>query len=114
MKLLVVLIVIVVGVDSKLFVQEWFNKADLNQNSVLSFEEAKSSLLPKLSGFLGRNSALPVDEKLVAIWNKLDTDGNREVDFGEFKSAANKLFEEYTHKKDLITILQQLKTVGLK
>ena len=113
MKIQLVLVVIIVGVvvESKMFVKEWFDKADLNQDSVLTYDEAKSSLLPKLSGFLG---AVPVEERLQAVWNELDKNGDDVVVFSEFKNAAVKLFDAYAHKKDLGAILKQLKTVALK
>ena len=77
---------------------------------MLTFDEAKSSPLPKLSGLLG---AMLVEERLQEVLNELEKNGDNTVVFSEFQNAAVKFFDAYPHKKDLGAILKQLKTVAL-
>ncbi len=108
--LLILALICVIGVEPRMFLKEWFNKADLDLDSVLSFDEAKKTLLPKLTGFIQQ---LPDTEGLSVLWKEMDNNQNNQLEFDEFKTAAVKFFNQYAEKKELSALMKQFRSVSL-
>jgi len=64
-------------------IEKIFRKTDTDQSGMLSVEELKS--------YLGRIlKQVPSDEEMEDFMSLYDLDGNRELDFGEFKSMMTR------------------------
>ena len=100
--ILCIMVLTISNIDSKMYVQEWFNKADLNGDKILSFEEAKH-FLPKLQVALvvveGASKVVDKADEILKAWNEFDLDGNGSIDLAEFKEAVVKYFNNFSRSK---------------
>ena len=84
--------------DDKIFgqiAQEAFNSVDRDQNRTIDRAEFKECAIQVAKGFGLEN---PEEESIEGIYKTLDTDGNGDIDFNEFKKYVKqiilKLLEE--------------------
>ena len=84
--------------DEKIFgqiAQEAFNSVDRDQNRTIDRAEFKECAIQVAKGFGLEN---PEEESIEGIYKTLDTDGNGDIDFNEFKKYVKqiilKLLEE--------------------
>lgn len=87
-------------VQGRQFVKEWFARADLNNDSLLSFDESRD-FLPKMNSILqdSAHQANNISEKqLKAYWDEVDVSGDGTVDLAEFKKAVLKYASELSKK----------------
>ena len=84
--------------DDKIFsqiAQEAFNSVDKDQNRTIDKAEFKECAIQVAKGFGLEN---PDEENIEGIYKTLDTDGNGDIDFNEFKKYVKqiilKLLEE--------------------
>ena len=77
--------------DEKIFgqiAQEAFNSVDRDQSRAIDKAEFKECAIQVAKGFGLEN---PDDESIEEIYKKLDTDGNGDIDFNEFKKYVKQI-----------------------
>lgn len=84
-----------------MFVNEWFDKADLNGDKYLSFDESKN-ILPKINYLLKSSGNVKLTKaQLLNAWNQVDINRDNQIDMDEFKASVVKFFNEYSKNKKL-------------